>query len=409
MTSTPDDSRTRATLRSAEFGFFGVVVYTRVQTPRRWGAPLSAGVFDFVDFDSRPLRTSCWIVGTRVGFAIILTWWSLATILTRFAGSVFSFAFWRAMLGVGEAGNWPGAIKTISEWFPAKERGLATGIFNLGSSTGAIIAPPLIVWIMLNFGWRTSFVLAGSFGFVWLVIWLWFYRLPRQQKFITQAELIHIESGQETTATSERTEKLPWFRLLRYRQVWGILVPRFLSEPVWWFYLFWLPTYLVNARGFDLKKMAIFALLPYITADLGCLFGGGLSSWLMRQGWSANKARKTVMVGSACLMPAALFVVGAKDPWVAIGLVCLATFGHQSWSTNMLILPADLFPQKVVASVTGIGGIGIIASAIFQSIVGYLVQYYSYAPVFVIAGVLHPLAAMMMLILVGRIRQVEFD
>lgn len=346
-------------------------------------------------------------LGTRIGFAAILTWWSLATICHRFAGSVMSFAFWRAMLGLGEAGNWPGAIKSISEWFPVKERGFATAIFNLGSSTGALVAPPLVVWITITFGWRNAFVLAGALGFLWLVAWLWFYRLPRYHPLITRGELMLIESGQESTAREERTEKLPWLSLLGYRQVWGMLIPRFLSEPVWWFYVFWLPKYLVEKRGLSLGEMALGAALPFLTADLGCLFGGGASSLLIRQGWSVNRARKTIMVGSAFLMPAALFVFQARSAWTAVALISLATFAHQSWSTNMLTLPADLFPQRVVASVTGLGGLGISASAIAQLSIGYVLAHFSYQPVFIAAGLLHPLAAIIMLLLVGKIRLTE--
>ncbi len=346
-------------------------------------------------------------LGTRVGFAVILTWWSIATICHRFAGGVFSFAFWRAMLGLGEAGNWPGAIKSIAEWFPQKERGFATAVFNLGSSTGAIIAPPLIVWINMHFGWRNAFVLAGGLGFVWLILWLVFYYLPRQHPWITPEELRHIESGQESAVGPERTERLPWLSLLGYRQVWGMLIPRFLSEPVWWFYLFWLPKYLVEKRGMSMTEMALVALVPYITADLGCLAGGGISSWLIARGWTVNRARKTVMVTAAFLMPAALFVFKAESAWVAVALISLATFGHQAWSTNMLTLPADLFPPRVVASVTGLGGLGISASAIAQLSIGYVVANFSYAPVFTAAGLLHPTAAIVMLLLVGKIQQTE--
>ncbi len=348
-------------------------------------------------------------LGTRVGFAVILTWWSLATIFHRFAGSVFGFAFWRAMLGLGEAGNWPGAIKTIASWFPKSERGFATAVFNLGSSTGAIVAPPLVVWIMNTYGWRNVFVLAGSIGFLWLIAWLWFYRLPREHPLITQEELQHIESGQESVSAGERAEKLPWLTLLRYRQVWGMVIPRFLTEPVWWFYLLWLPTYLAKERGLTLTlgQIGLMAAIPYITADLGCLFGGGMSSFLVRRGWSVNAARKTIMVFSAFLMPAALFVMKAPTAWSAVALISIATFAHQSWSTNMLTLPADLFPQRVVGSVTGIQGVSIIASAIFQPLVGYLVANYSYAPVFTIAGLLHPTAAIVLLLILGPIRRVQ--
>lgn len=350
-------------------------------------------------------------LGTRIGFAVILTWWSLATICHRFANSVFGFAFWRAMLGLGEAGNWPGAIKSISEWFPKTERGFATAIFNLGSSTGAIVAPPLVVWILNHYGWRNVFVLAGSIGFLWLIAWLWFYRLPRQHPLITSGELQHIESGQETTAAAsgERAAKLPWLSLLRYRQVWGMVVPRFLTEPVWWFYLLWLPTYLARERGLTLSlgQIGLAAAVPYITADLGCLFGGGMSSWLVRRGWSVNRARKTVMVFSAFLMPVALFVMKAPSAWAAVALISVATFSHQSWSTNMLTLPADIFPPRVVGSVTGIQGLSIAASAIAQLTIGYVVAAYSYGPVFMVAGLLHPTAAIVLLLLLGRIQRVE--
>ncbi len=346
-------------------------------------------------------------LGTRIGFAVILTWWSIATVCHRFAAGFRSFAFWRVMLGLAEAGNWPGAVKSISEWFPQKERGLATGIFNLGSSSGAIIAPPLVAWITFNYGWRNAFLLTGLIGFAWLIAWLRFYHLPRQHPKITEAELIHIESGQDTTAREERTAKLPWLQLLRYRQLWGMLVPRFLTEPVWWFYLFWLPTYLARERGLSLKEMAIGAALPYISADLGCLFGGGMSSYLIRRGWSVNAARKTVLVFSAFLMPAALFVVQAPSAWWAVALISVATFSHQSWSTNILTLPGDLFPPRVVGSVTGIQGVSIAASAIAQLTIGYVVARYSYGPVFTVAGLLHPTAAIVLLFMLGKIRQIE--
>ncbi len=346
-------------------------------------------------------------LGTRIGFAVILTWWSIATICHRFATGFGSFAFWRAMLGISEAGNWPGAIKSISEWFPKAERGFATAVFNLGSSTGAIIAPPLVAWITVAYGWRNAFLLTGSIGFVWLAVWLSFYHVPRRHPKITPQELNLIESGQDSEVREERTAKLPWFQLLRYRQVWGMVVPRFLTEPVWWFYLFWLPTYLARERGLSLKEMAIGAALPYITADLGCLFGGGMSSYLIRRGWSINAARKSVMVFSAFLMPAALFVVQAPTAWWAVALISVATFSHQSWSTCMLTLPADIFPPRVVGSVTGIQGLSIAASAIAQLTIGYVVARYSYGPVFTVAGLLHPLAAIVLVVMLGKIQRIE--
>jgi ACS family hexuronate transporter-like MFS transporter len=284
---------------------------------------------------------------------------------------------------------------------------VATAIFNLGSSTGAIVAPPLVVWITIHFGWRNSFVLAGLIGFIWLALWLWFYKLPRQHPLLTAAELAHIERGQETVATEERAKRLPWLGLLGFRKVWGIVLPRLLAEPVWWFYLFWLPTYLVQERGFSFVKMGFAAMIPYITADLGCLFGGGMSSLLMRWGWSVNRARKTVMVFCAFLMPAGLFVFNAQSGWVAVALISVVTFGHQGWSTNLLTVPADIFPQRVVGSVTGISGLSIIGSAVVQWTIGYVVQHFSYRPVFTVSGLLHPTAALLMLAMIGRLRQQE--
>jgi MFS transporter, ACS family, hexuronate transporter len=347
-------------------------------------------------------------LGTKMGFAFVLTFWSIATICHRFASGMRSFAFWRGALGVGEAGNWPGAIKSIAEWFPAKERGVAAAIFNSGTALGAVLAPPIMMWVTLKLGWRNGFVVAGLLGFVWLAIWMWFYKLPRQHPLITPGELAHIEAGQESVS-EERTEKIPMLQLLRYRQVWGIVLPRMLSEPVWWLFVFWLPSYLVEARGFSLMKMAWVAAIPFIAGGFGCVFGGGLSSYLMRKGWSADRARKTVMVISAFLMPVGLFVYNAKSAWVAIALISIMAFGHQGWATNILTLPADIFPQKVVGSVTGLSGMAIIASAVTQWNIGYVVQHFSYQPILNVAGLLHPTAAIVMLLLIGKVRSIDMN
>ncbi len=333
------------------------------------------------------------VVGVRMGFVLILVLWSIATICHRFATGWMSFAFWRVMLGLGEAGNWPAAIKVISEWFPESERAFATGIFNFGSGTGAFLAPLVIVPMVQAYGWRNSFVLAGGLGMLWLIAWL---AVPWSKKPVLEDE------------AKPAAQKLPWLQLLEYRQVWGMILARFLADPVWWFYIFWLPKYLVDKRGFSLAEMALGASLPFLTADLGCLIGGGASSYLIARGWNVDRARKTVMVASALLMPAALFVVTAQSGVVAVSLISLATFAHQSWSTNMLTLPADLFPPRVVASVSGLTGVGASAGGFLtQLMIGYVVSRFSYGPVFTAAGLLHPTAALILIFVVGKIQQNE--
>ncbi len=346
-------------------------------------------------------------LGSRLGFVLAVAWWAVAAFFHRFVHTVLGFGFWRALLGLGEAGNWPGAAKVIAEWFPVHERGWATGVFLSGSSIGAIFGPPIIVWITLHFGWRNAFVLTGVLALLWSFVWLRFYHVPSHHPRITDQELQFIAEGQESVAVEEAARKVPMRHLLRYREAWGIFLARSLSDPVWWFYLFWLPAYLVQERKLSFETLWLAAMLPYITSDLGSLTGGGLSSLFIRKGWSVNRARKTVMVASALLMPAPLFVLQVRGPWAAVALICLATFAHSSWSTNLLVLPADLFPARFVGSVTGLAGLGIAASAFAQLAVGQVVAHFSYRPVFIAAGLLHPAAAICMLLLIRRIQQVR--
>ena len=352
-------------------------------------------------------------IGTRWGFALIFVWWSMSTILHGWARGVKSFMAFRFMLAAGEAGNWPGAAKTIAEWFPPRQRSFAMGIFNTGSSTGALIAPPLIAWITTLYGWQWTFVLIGGGGLFWLVLWLGTYPgtpppTPRDKPL--PGEPVEVEEVCEEVAPAPQAlaPKIPWLHLLRYRQVWGLVLARFLSDPVWWFYVFWLPNYLSNERGLSLLEIGALAWIPFLAADAGCLVGGGMGSLLMSQGWSTNKARRTVMITSACMMSGAVFVVQTDSLAVVIGLISLATFAHQSWSTNMLTLPADLFPSNVVASVSGLSGTGAaFGGLLFTLLTGYLVDTVSYAPVFALAALLHPIAAVVLVLVVGRIKQVD--
>ena len=343
-------------------------------------------------------------IGTRWGFSLIFLWWSLATVMHGWAQGVKSFAIFRFMLGAGEAGNWPGGIKAIAEWFPPRQRSFAMGIFNSGSSTGALIAPPLIAWVTLRYGWRMAFVIVGSVGLVWLVLWLGTYPriAPKQQSYR--------EEGSEVGVAALRvdTPKIPWLQLLRYRQVWGLVLARFLADPIWWFYVFWLPSYLSSERGLSLLEIGALAWIPFLAGDAGCLLGGGIGSLLMRLGWSADKARRGVMVTSALLMSPAALVVHVESLAISIALISLATFAHQSWSTNMLTLPADFFPSNVVASVSGLSGTGAaFGGFVFTYLTGFLVDNYSYEPVFALAAIFHPIAAVVLFLVGGRVKPVD--
>ncbi len=346
-------------------------------------------------------------LGTRWGFALMFVWWSTATALHRWAQGVWSFALFRFLLGMGEAGNWPGATKAIAEWFARRERAFAMGIFNSGSSTGALLAPPLIAWITYLYGWRNAFLIAAVGGFVWLFFWLALFRNPQEHPWVRPQEVEALASDPDQQAGA-RAQKIPWVSLLRYREVWGIVVARCLADPVWWFYVFWMFEYLKRERGFTLMTIGKVGWIPFLTADLGCLVGGGLSSYLIRRGWSTDRARKTVMVPSALMMSGAVLVVHTQSAMVALALISLATFAHQSWSTNMLTLPADLFSSHLVASVSGLSGFGAaLGGFMFQWLTGYLLDHFSYAPVFALAGMMHPLAALILLTVVRRIRQLE--
>jgi len=334
-------------------------------------------------------RLMDWL-GTRRGFSLCIIWWSAAAMLHATARSAMQFGVFRFLLGLGEAGNWPGAVKAISEWFPVRERAFAIGFFNSGSTLGAVIAPPLVAWLAVTYGWRNAFLITGSLGFVWLIVWLLLYRHPREHPWLRKEELEHIVGGQEK---SHAAEKIRWHELFRYRQVWGLVLARSFADPVWWFYVFWLPEYLTREREFSLTMIGYFAWIPFLTADLGCLAGGWVSGYLVKRGVETLRARKLVMIVSALLMMAGIPAVVTEDANLAIGLISLATFSYATWATNILTLPADLFPQRIVASVSGLSGTGAATGGlIFTLIVGAVVDRFSYVPVFIAAGTL-PLIA----------------
>ncbi len=326
-------------------------------------------------------------VGTRLGFALAVAWWSVAAMLHAAARGVGSLCAVRFLLGAGEAGGYPAAIKCIGEWFSPSQRALATGLFNMGAAAGAMAAPPLVAWLVLRAGWRAAFFFTGGIGLLWVLGWLQIYRPPPEAGAIRP----------------QQAAPMGLRRLIVLRPIWGLSLARFLSDPVWYFYLFWLPTYLKDIRHFSLAEVGYFAWIPFLTADLGSLAGGAASSWLIRRGCPLFRARHIAMLASALLMPAALFAAGAEHPAAAVAWISLATFGHQSWSSNSLTLPADLLSSRNVASAYGLtGGAGSLGASLISFSLGHVIARVSYGPVFTVAGLLHPLAAVVVILTVRR-------
>jgi ACS family hexuronate transporter-like MFS transporter len=348
-------------------------------------------------------------VGTKRGFVYSSLVWSIAAIAHAFARGLASLSVFRFVLGLGEAGNWPGAAKTVAEWFPIRERAFGMAIFNSGAALGSVVAPPLIVWLSLTYGWQTTFIVTGSLGFAWLVLWLFLYETPDRHKWLSEKEHEKIREGQRTEAassdlTTDPSAPLRWRELLRYRQVWAIVLSRFLTDPVWWLYISWLPKYLADARGFSLVKIGLFAWVPYAAADAGSLSGGWISGYLIARGWSVDRSRKLVILIAALLMPAGIFAAFAQDAMVALILIGVVLFGFQVWINNVQTLPSDFFPDKSVGSVAGLGGTGAgIGSMIFILSTGWVVDHFSYVPVLVVAGLLAPLGTLVLFLLAGRI------
>lgn len=346
-------------------------------------------------------------LGTRVGYALAMIWWSVAGMAHALARGPLSFGIARFFLGAGEAGNFPAAIKAVAEWFPKKERALATGIFNAGTNVGAMLAPPLVIGLTFKWSWRVAFVFTGSLGFAWLIFWLLLYQLPEQHTRLAESELQHIR-GHEADKRREAEPPIPWRRLLGYPQAWGFIGAKFMTDPIWWFYVFWLSSYLSQARAFSLERIAYFAWIPFLVADVGSVMGGWLSSFWIKHGWSVDGARKTAMVIFAFMMPVGIAAVFAPNAPMALALVSLAMAAHQAWSANVFTLASDMFPKEEVASVVGMGGAaGALGGMILAPVAGYVLQWFhNYVPLFVVAGVMHPLAIGLVLRLIPKIEPV---
>ena len=322
-------------------------------------------------------------LGTRLGYALAMVFWSLASMAHAFAGSLAGFAIARASLGFGEAGIFPASIKTVAEWFPKKERALATGIFNAGTNIGAIATPFIVPWITVHWGWRWAFILTGALGFVWLVFWLWLYRKPEEHPRLSRAELDFIQSD-----PADPTGKIKWIRLLSYRQTWTFMLGKFMTDPIWWFYLFWVPDFLQRQHGLALMQIGAPIMVIYLIADVGSVAGGWLSSWLIHHGKSVNFARKTALLICAVSVVPIAFAYRVESMWGAVLLVGLAAAAHQGFSANLYTLTSDMFPSRAVGSVVGIGGMaGAIGGMLIAKIVGYALQWTgSYRIPFFMAG-----------------------
>ncbi|HEX4486870.1 MAG TPA: MFS transporter [Terriglobales bacterium] len=340
------------------------------------------------------------MLGTRRGFTVVMVAWSVACISHSFALTFAMLAVSRFLLGAGEGGGFPAATRVVAEWFSVKERATAMGIINGGSAVGAVLAPPLISLVLLYANWRWIFVLTGLLGLMWTVWWRRAYFPPDEHPRLTPEEFQKLEPEAELP-----TVNISWVGLLKFKQTWGVVLAKFMSDAAWYFYLFWLPKYLYDARGFDIKAVGTFAWIPYAAAGIGCLVGGSFSSYMVRRNLSLNAARKIALGFSAALMPSILFVPHVRIS-IALAIFSLAYFGQQWWSTLVIVLPADLFPKNVVGAVAGMVGFGgAIGGILFGQFAGYLLDHgWGYKTVFSLAGTFHVIGFLILLVLIPVVR-----
>lgn len=346
-------------------------------------------------------------IGTKKGFSLSIIVWSIGAVLHAWAvpigvgalgilaavgfdsvtiglsASVIGFIIARFVLGIGEAGNFPASIKTVAEWFPKKERALATGIFNSGTNIGALATPLVVPWIAVTYGWYEAFIVTGAIGFLWLIFWLVFYRKPEEHPNLSEKELAYIQSDPVEPAV-----KIPWKNLFPHRQTWAFAIGKFLTDPIWWVYLFWLPDFLNKQHGLDLKNFGIPLAIIYIIADVGSIGGGWLSGFFIKRGWTINKSRKTAMLLCALAVVPIVFASITSNLWIAVVLIGIAAAAHQGWSANIFTIASDMFPKQAVGSVVGIGGMaGAVGGMFIAKLVAYILDSTgSYVPIFAIAA-----------------------
>jgi len=344
------------------------------------------------------------ILGTKKGFSIAVIWWSIANMLHAFGRGMMSLGIFRFLLGIGEAGNYPAAMKAISEWFPKEERTKAVGILNMGPGLGAIIAPPLMAWLITDFGWKMAFVITGAIGFFWLLLWRWVYYEPEQHPSITKEELALIREGQEEEI---QTEKLPWLHYFKYKEVWGLTLSRFVSDGAFYFFVFWLPSWLADEKGFSLLEIGMFAWIPFLLSDIGSFVGGWTGSEFIKKRMSLDASRKWVIWIGAILVVPVLGCLYIESPYWAIALISFSLFATQFKQASLFTLPIDLFGRKDAASVWGISGsAGSFGAMLFTPIIGWLVDSISYSPVFVIVSFLHIVSAILVMVFIPKIKNV---
>jgi ACS family hexuronate transporter-like MFS transporter len=357
--------------------------------------------------------------GTKIGYGISVILWSFAAMGHALAKGVWGFGFWRGFLGVSEAGNFPAAIKSIAEWFPKKERALATGIFNSGTNVGAIVAPLAIPAMVVAWGWQAAFVITGAIGFVWVILWFIFYEIPEKHKKVSAAELAYIHS--DVDEQNETKEKVSWLKLLRYRQTWLFFIGKGMTDPIWWFYLFWIPGWLSTVRGTGLSVSSFGLPLAFIytMTTIGSIGGGWVSGYMIRRGMTPFKARKYTMLIFALLVVPIIFAQSESvSTWGAVCLIALAASSHQAWSANIFTTVSDAFPKKAVSSVTGIGGMaGAVGGAFISYIAGGIIQHFKdlghietgYVVMFAIAGSMYLLAWSIMFFFAPKNKTVVLD
>ena len=357
--------------------------------------------------------------GTKIGYGISVLLWSFAAMGHSLARGVIGFGFWRALLGMSESGNFPAAIKTIAEWFPKRERALATGIFNSGANVGAIVAPLAIPAIVIAWSWQAAFIVTGVIGFIWIILWFMFYEIPEKQRRLSAGELELIKS--DTDERNESNKPVPWLQLLKFRQTWIFFIGKALTDPIWWFYLFWIPGWLSTVRGagLDIKSFGIPLIFIYSSTTVGSIGGGWLSSFMIKKGMSAFNARKYTMLIFALLVTPVFFAQSSGvSTWGAVALISLAASSHQAWSANIFTTVSDAFPKRVVSSVTAIGGMaGAIGGAFVSVFAGHLLNFFKkaghvetgYTVMFTIAACAYILAWIIMNVFDPKVKKVIID
>jgi MFS transporter, ACS family, hexuronate transporter len=343
--------------------------------------------------------------GTKIGYAVSIASWSIAAMAHVFARTPFGFGVARAALGLSESGNFPAAVKAVAEWFPKRDRAFATGIFNSGANLGAMIAPAVVPWLTFAYGWRAAFVATAAIGFLWVVLWVRMYEKPEHHKKLTKDELGYILSD----PPDQPIPKIPWLKLLNYRQTWAFVLGKFITDPIWWFYLYWLPKFLNKNYGLKLTDLGLPLIAIYTMTCIGSISGGWISSRFIKRGMPVNRSRELVMLICALCVVPIVVASRAANVWSAVALIGLAAAAHQGWAANMFTLPSDMFPKKAIGSIMGIGGMaGSVGSMIFSASAGYVLEWTgSYLSLFIISGSAYLIALGLMKLLTSKAMPVE--